>query len=65
MRRVNEDAASLLFNAARALERAKQAAVDGGAPTIGSYADADLEEIVLAEIDCAQKLIARALTEKS
>lgn len=63
MPRLTQESVSLLFKASKALERAKDAAADGGAETSTRSADKDLEAGALAEIETARRLIARALSE--
>jgi hypothetical protein len=62
MPRLTEESVSLLYKAARALDRAKDAAADGGAETATRMPDADLQTAALAEIETARRLIDRAIS---
>lgn len=57
---LNKDAGRTLSLAKSALERATQAANQGGAPNVISPADKDIEAAAMSEIDLALKLIERA-----
>lgn len=63
MPKLTKESVSLLYKASKALERAKDAAADGGAETPTTREpDEDLQAAALAEIETARRLIARALS---
>jgi len=61
-KKLSEDAATLLMNASKALERAWRGACDA-APSTTRRQDDDLASAVFAEIAAAEALIRRAQTK--